>query len=316
MLDNNFNPSLVNGNSLSPHYITTPSPGHQSQYSNVKSDSIVNSNAYHELPPNESLKSASQHSVVANAAAGYFSRHTGNGLGNGQVTSQRLSGLGSNQTDNQLTNNGTNMYTNGPHPPPTYANPSLYYGSPNSTQQASPSSSINRNSGNRTTQPPQSSALQQQLIGTHPQQIQPQQYTASTNNSTTSPSLNVSHNSNNNSSMMSLSHRSKSVDLLNSNDNSNGSSSHSTSSLGQQIKMNNAQSPLNALLNNSNNSNNMNNTTPTSQTIKTTVHQPDAYFNPAVTSTTQLQQQQQQSTTPLNYYGKYDEFNYLYARTN
>lgn len=207
------------------------------------------------------------------------------------------------------------MYPNGPtHSQPNYANASsLYYGShngsPNSTTQQqpysplskSPSSSINR-SNNRS----QPSALQQQLISgssTHQlatnQVTNPQQSTyistGTPTNQTTSPSLNVSHNSN---SMITISHRSKSVDLLNSNDNSNGSSSHSTSSLGQQIKMNNAQSPLNTLLNNSNNSN-VNSTTNNQPTIKSSVHQTDAYFNTA------NHVQQGAGSINTNYYGKY-----------
>lgn len=260
----------MNGNSLSPHYATAQ--GHQA--TNVNSNAYQVTSNWDAQAPNavqqttESLKSSSQHSVVANAAAGYFSRHTGNGLGSNQVISQRLSGLNSGSSDNQLTN-GSNLYANGPHSQASYANPSLYYGSPSSQQQSfsplskSPSSVMNR-STNR-------SALQQQLTSSNPQQ-----YVAgvTAGNSTTSPSLN-------------LSHRSKSVDLLNSNENSDNSS-HSTSS--QQNKMNNAQSPLNSLLlNNSNNSN-----------LKTSNHQPDAYFN-SPASTTQLQT----GATINSYYGRF-----------
>ena len=260
----------MNGNSLSPHYATAQS--HQATNVNSNAYQITNNwdaqaaNAVQQTA--EPLKSSSQHSAVANAAAGYFSRHTGNGLGSNQVISQRLSGINSGSSDNQLTN-GSNIYANGPHSQPSYANPSLYYGSPSSQQQQqsfsplskSPSQGINRSS-NR-------SALQQQLTSSNPQYAS----AATPTNSTTSPSLN-------------LSHRSKSVDL-NSNENSDNSS-HSTSS--QQNKMNNAQSPLNSLLNNSNNSN-----------IKTSAHQPDAYFN-SPASATQLQP----GATINSYYGEHE----------
>lgn len=257
----------MNGNSLSPHYATAQ--GHQATNVNSNNAYQVTSNwdaqAPNTVQQTESLKTSSQHSAVANAAAGYFSRHTGNGLGNNQVMSQRLSGISSGSSDNQLTN-GSNPYANGPHSQPNYANPSLYYGSPSSQPQSfsplskSPSSVMNR-STNR-------SALQQQLTNSNPQYVPG----VTAGNSTTSPSLN-------------LSHRSKSVDLLNSNENSDNSS-HSTSS--QQNKMNNAQSPLNSLLNSSNNSN-----------LKTN-HQPEAYFNSPAPST-----QLQQGGTINSYYGRF-----------
>lgn len=207
-----------------------------------------------------------QHSIVANAAAGHFSRHTTNAINNnGQVNvgSQRLSGLNNNNSLGDGTNQAHYQNTQ----PPSYANPSLYYNSggnltPNSQQPYSPlSKSPSSSNLNRSRSQPsaiQQQQQQQQLLSTHPiptQNNQPPQYLANNQSplaNSTSPNLNLSHN---NKAMIALSHRSKSVDLLNCNDNSNGSSSHSTSSLGQVKTKNNPNSPLSSILNNSNNSN-------------------------------------------------------------